>query len=79
MIKSATLDRKRKIAVVKPGSIFVQSNEEQNPFAKDYHEYVILEVKNGYVLYQDTKSLIIYTTDINTFIYLYRLQQGVKS
>lgn len=79
LVRCGLYDRKRKISLVKPGSIFTQSNEEQNPFSKNYHEYVILEVKDGYVLYQETKNLMKYTTDMDSFIYMYNLQQGVKS
>lgn len=79
LVRCGLYDRKRKISLVKPGSIFAPDGGEQNPFAKNYHEYVVLEVRDGHVLYQETKNLMKYTTDMDSFIYLYHLQQGVKA
>lgn len=79
MIFAASRDFSKRIALVKPGSIWKNNNEVQNPFQKDYHEYVILEAKNGYVLFQETKNLLKYTLEVGHFVLFYTLIQGIKT
>ncbi len=66
---------KKTINSVKNGEYFISKRDEPNPFKK-HVKYIILSVRNGYVLYRDTESLIELTTDVDTFLLFYKPFKG---